>query len=243
MVWDVSESEWSFGNETVKAGTFEGAVTGAVTGTVSSIANHDTDDVSEGSSNLYFTNARADARIANAILDSDSMTGALATNVPSAESVKAYVDSVAAGQDNTDEITEGSTNLFFTNARARGAVSVTDAGGDGSFAYNSTTGVFTYTGPSAAEVRAHFGGGTGISISSGTISTDDSGIDHDALNNFVANEHIDHSAVSMTAGAGLTGGGTIAATRDFAVGAGTGITVNANDVAVNMGAFSTSDLA
>ena len=35
------------------------------------------------------------------------------------------------------------------------------------------------------------------------------------------------------AGAGLTGGGTLAASRTFAVGAGTGITVNADDVAVN----------
>ena len=38
---------------------------GLLTGTVSSIANHDTGDLSEGS-NLYFTNARADARIAAA---------------------------------------------------------------------------------------------------------------------------------------------------------------------------------
>jgi hypothetical protein len=35
------------------------------------------------------------------------------------------------------------------------------------------------------------------------------------------------------AGAGLTGGGTLAANRTFAVGVGTGITVNADDVAVN----------
>ena len=33
-----------------------------VTGTVSSIANHDTDALSEGSSNLYFTDARHDTR-------------------------------------------------------------------------------------------------------------------------------------------------------------------------------------
>ena len=30
-----------------------------VTGTVSTLSNHDTDDLSEGSSNLYFTNERA----------------------------------------------------------------------------------------------------------------------------------------------------------------------------------------
>ena len=71
---------------------------------------------------------------------------------------------------------------------------------------------------------ASVGGG----IVSGSVQ-----IDHDATTNFVANEHIDHSTVSITAGNGLTGGGTIAATRDIAVGAGTHITVNANDVAVN----------
>ena len=99
----------------------------------------------------------------------------------------------------TDTLTEGSTNLYFTNARARsaisasgdlsynsstgvmsftqrtdaqvrGLISVTDAGGDGSLAYNNSTGVITYTGPSASEVQAHFSGGTGVTISSGTIA-------------------------------------------------------------------------
>ena len=55
---------------------------------------------------------------------------------------------------------------------------------------------------------------------------------HDNLSGFVANEHIDHSGVTLTAGAGLTGGGSIAAGRSFAVGAGSGVTVNANDVAI-----------
>ena len=60
-------------------------------------------------------------------------------------------------------------------------------------------------------------------------------INHDALLNFVANEHIDHSSVTLTAGSGLTGGGNITASRTFNVGAGVGITVNADDVAVNPG--------
>ena len=52
---------------------------------------------------------------------------------------------------------KGLQNLYFTQARARGSVSVTDIlGGDGSLAYDSSTGVITYTGPSAAETRAHF---------------------------------------------------------------------------------------
>jgi hypothetical protein len=50
-------------------------------------------------------------------------------------------------------------------------LSVTDTGGDGSLTYNNTTGTFTYTGPSATEVRSHFSAGTGITITSGAIAT------------------------------------------------------------------------
>lgn len=42
------------------------------------------------------------------------------------------------------------------------------------------------------------------------------------------------AATSLTAGAGLTGGGDLSANRTFAVGAGAGITVNADDVALNL---------
>lgn len=72
----------------------------------------------------------------------------------------------------TDALSEGSSNLYHTDARARAAVSVTDAGGDGSMGYNSSTGVITYTGPSAAEVRAHISAGEGIDISNGVISAE-----------------------------------------------------------------------
>lgn len=82
----------------------------------------------------------------------------------------------------TDSIGEGN-NLYYTTARAdsdaKHAISVTDNGGDGSLSYSSTTGVISYTGPSAAEVRAHFSGGTSIGISSGTISVSQS-VDSDA---------------------------------------------------------------
>ena len=242
LTYDVSESEWTFGTENVKASTFEGALTGAVTGTVSSIANHSSSDLSEGT-NLYYTNARADARIANAIKDEDNMASDSATHVPSQQSVKAFVEAQVATHDNTDEMAEGSTNLYFTNARARTAVSVSDAGGDGSLAYNSTSGVITYTGPSASEVRAHLSAGTGINYSGGAFSTDDSEIDIHSLSGYVADEHIAHSGVSILAGSGLTGGGTIAASRTLNIGAGTGITVNTDDIAVNMGAFNTDNLS
>jgi hypothetical protein len=43
------------------------------------------------------------------------------------------------------------------------------------------------------------------------------GVDHNSLNNYVANRHIDHTAVSVIAGTGLTGGGTIAADRTLSL--------------------------
>ena len=72
----------------------------------------------------------------------------------------------------TDDIAEDGapTNRYFTDARARGVVSATDAGGDGSFAYDSGTGVFTYTGPTASETRAHFTAGSGLTLASGEYS-------------------------------------------------------------------------
>jgi Ca2+-binding EF-hand superfamily protein len=67
----------------------------------------------------------------------------------------------------TSDLAEG-TRLYYTRSRFDSALgdatstqtirnyfSFSDQGGDGSFSYNSSTGAFTYIGPSAAEVRAH----------------------------------------------------------------------------------------
>ena len=94
-----------------------------------------TTDITEGD-NLYYTNARADARVQAAIKDEDNMASDSATHVPSQQSVKAYVDSQVATKDalselsgTTDDVTEGSTNLYFTNARAQ-AVSINNVSED-----------------------------------------------------------------------------------------------------------------
>ena len=97
------------------------SVTGDITLT-GNISGADTDNLSEGSTNLYYTDARADARITNALVDEDNMASDSATKVPSQQSVKAYVDASILTKDNTDEITEGSTNLYFTTARANTSI-------------------------------------------------------------------------------------------------------------------------
>lgn len=50
-----------------------------------------------------------------------------------------------------------------------------------------------------------------------TLDVDQTQIDHDLLLNFVANEHVDHTAVALTAGDGLAGGGDISVNRTFDV--------------------------
>ena len=50
-----------------------------------------------------------------------------------------------------------------------------------------------------------------------TLDVDQTSIDHDLLLNFIPNEHIDHTAVTLLAGDGLVGGGDISANRTFDV--------------------------
>jgi hypothetical protein len=71
-----------------------------------------------------------------------------------------------------------------------------------------------------------------IAATNGVVSGS-SQIDHNSTTNYSANRHIDHTEVTLTAGSGLTGGGDISTNRTFTVGAGSYITVNADDVAVN----------
>ena len=102
-----------------------------------------------------------------------------------------------AGNSTTD-LSEGS-NQYFTTSRARGSVSVTDSGGDGSLAYNSTSGVITYTGPSASEARAHFSvaSGSGLSYNSSSGEFGTSAIPNSQL----ANDDITIGSTSVALGA------------------------------------------
>ena len=131
-----------------------------------------TDELSEGSTNLYFTNERAQDAIGTAITGgtqtnitvtyddannvynfvaengvADSTTDDLTEGSNNLYYTDARVNAVIAASD-TDDLSEGVTNLYYTDARARGAVS----SGDSYIAYNSGTGVFTLDTANAATV-------------------------------------------------------------------------------------------
>ena len=81
---DIDTSHASFNLADIQADMFYGNLTGSVTGTVSSIANHSTTNLSEGT-NLYYTNARVDARIPTNVSaftnDAGYITGYTDTNI------------------------------------------------------------------------------------------------------------------------------------------------------------------
>ena len=154
--------------------TAHGYMGGSVSFATRNLTGFDTDELGEGSSNLYFTNARARGAISVTDVSGDgslaynNSTGVITYTGPSAAEVRAHL---SAGTGMTFSGGAFATTITqYTNALARAAISVTDSGGDGSLAYNNSTGVITYTGPSAAEVRAHLSAGTGVTYSGGQIS-------------------------------------------------------------------------
>jgi hypothetical protein len=90
-----------------------------------------TDDLPEGSTNIYWTAERTDDQV-NTLLTAGSGIGLT------------YNDA-------------GGTLTIASTASGIGLsdFSAVDAGGDGSFSYDNTSGAFTYTGPSQSEVQAH----------------------------------------------------------------------------------------
>lgn len=110
-----------------------------------------TDTVAEGTTNQYFTTARARASISAAgDLSYNPSTGVISFSATGAPviSVAGKTGSVTL---NTADVAE-STNLYFTNARARTAISVSGAG-----SYNSTTGVITVNAAPVTSVAGKTG--------------------------------------------------------------------------------------
>jgi len=168
-----------------------------------------TDNITEGLSNLYFTNQRASAAArqsllvtqagGNGQLSYDSTTGEFIYTGPSPAEIQShFVANTASGFGNLVydngvftytgpsvidirsafsagagiSIENGqivSTISQYGNASARQSISV-ESSGIGSVSYNSDSGVITYVGPTASEVRTQFSSGVGVTITDGAIS-------------------------------------------------------------------------
>lgn len=117
------------------------------------------------------------------------------------EELNSSSDKLDFAGNTTADLTEN-TNLYYTDTRSRAAVSVTDSGGDGSLSYDNSTGVITYTGPSASEVRAHISvaSGSGLTYNFGTGELGTSAIPNAQL----ANSSLTVGSTSINLGATAT---------------------------------------
>jgi hypothetical protein len=138
-----------------------------------------TTQLSEGT-NQYFTQARARASIsASATSGLQYSSGALNVYVKSSsglivDSNGVYInfDNTTIGLDgsgevsfrgDTDDVSEGTSNLYFSNARARTAVS-----GGGDLNYNNSTGAFSVTTYKSADFNTDFAGKSTTNLGEGT---------------------------------------------------------------------------
>src|SRR3989339_360407 len=192
------------------------------------------DAATEGSTNLYFTNARAQ----NAIPLTTNNNSGVATYASGTLNIPNYTigglggePSITAGTAtqywrgdktwqtlNSDAVTEGSTNLYFTNSRARTALALTTTGSSGSATYDNSTGAlniptYTFNGLSPMSAtgdiifRNSLGNATALPAgSNGQVLTLASGIPSWAS----------YSGWTTNGNTGLTAGTHFLGTRDFA---------------------------
>jgi hypothetical protein len=247
-------------------GNVIGNLTGDVTGTVSSIANHDTDNLLEGSLNLYYTQARVDARYAtlhaNANADTlDNLDGTYYldstnfTNVPTTiSSIANHSIDALSDVDTTTSAPSSGQVLKWTGSIWAPATDIdtiyTDFNTDFDtrLAGKSTTNLFEganlYYTDARADARAQLKINALISGASAAfdtlveienaMATDTeltsaiSGLNHDSLSGFVANEHIDWTQ---------SGAGTIHTSNytytNTTYTAGTGISISGSNVISN----------
>jgi len=162
IVWKSSINSWVFNRNISGLVVTADTLQGRYDGFDSDFATKTTTDLAEGD-NLYYTTTRHDS-------DFDVRLGTKTTTDVAEGTNLYYTDTrfdTALGTKTTTDVAEG-TNLYYTIQRVRDVINLVDAGGDGSLTYDSATGKFTYTGPSAAEVRAHLSGAGAIGYDSST---------------------------------------------------------------------------
>ena len=140
--------------------------------------NLDTDDITEGATNLYYTNARFDTQLATK---------------------------------DTDDISEGATNQYFTNARADARIAAATANDLSDVSYTAGAGidgyVLTYSNTNSQwEAQASSGGGGGGGFTYTAITSASSPVSGAASTHYSANTSGGAITINLPALSGVTAG-------------------------------------
>lgn len=217
------------------------------------LTGFDTDDLTEGSTNLYYTTARANADFDTRLATKTTSDLTEGSNLYYTDGrVSTRVDTILNHANHSNiTVSKVGNELRLTAAAqyddgdARAAISVTDSGGDGSLTYNSTTGVITYTGPSQAEVLAHISGGTGITVSSGGViaTTITQYTDSDARSAISVTDSGGDGSLTYSSATGvITYTGPSASEVRAHFSAGTGVTLSSGQISIGQAVATTDNV-
>lgn len=185
-----------------------------------------------GISNAKLANSSLTVTAGNGLTGGGSISlGSSATiNVGAGVGIVVNADSISLDYAGTDNFIDSATNLEGTAISTGDTIIYHDATDDtvkkglvSDLPFSSTTGTVT---------SVAIAGTDGIDVDSGSPITSAGTITLGLSN--VPNSSLANSSVTVTAGAGLANGGTVSlgGSTTLNVGAGTGITVNANDVEI-----------
>ena len=192
-----------------------------------------TDVINEGSSNLYYTDARFDTRLASKTTSNltegsnlyyaDSRARAAISENSAQLSYNSGTGVLTYTQGDTDTVSEGSSNLYYTDARANSAI---DARVTNTF-INNLSGVVADTATALATARTialsgdvagsvSFDGTSDVTISS-TIQANSVALGTDTVGNYVATITGTANKVSVSGSGSETAGVTLSLPDDVQI--------------------------
>lgn len=164
-----------------------------LTGDVS-LSPFNTDNLAEGTTNLYYTDERVDDRVAALIQNGTGLTWTYD------DVANTLTGNVSLSPFTTDDLSEGTTNLYYTDERVDDRVAALLVEGEGiDLTYDDAANTLTISGEDASSINKGIASfdSSDFTVTAGNVVINDSGIDHNATTNYVANEHIDWTAASQ----------------------------------------------
>ena len=168
ILYDASESEWTFGSENVKATSFEGALTGNVTGNLTGNADTATTLATARTIAGQSFNGSANISIgANSLSDINYTTTPVAGQALIWDNSAGYWEPTTLGS-TTDSYTEGTNNLYFSDDRVNDVI-VAGEGIAKTYDTNPDGGADT---PIDGRTTLNIGEGAGIDVTADAVALD-----------------------------------------------------------------------